>query len=103
MFEKISELAEQAAANASRRQFLGSLGRGAMAAAAAMAGVLAMARPAHAARRTCWANSTVIECRGRLLGSSCSAGNGRRGMCVSDGNIQIAPGVYDCNYCRPKG
>lgn len=103
MFEKISALAEQAATSASRRQFLGRLGRGAMAATAALAGLLAHPSEAQAARRVCWTSSQVIQCRGLPLGSPCTAGNGRPGRCVSDGNVQIAPGVYDCNVCKPKG
>ena len=48
MFEKVSRIAEQAATSASRRQFLGRIGTGAMATAAALAGLLVHAYPARA-------------------------------------------------------
>jgi hypothetical protein len=46
MFEKVSQMAEQAAISTSRRHFLGQLGRGALIAAGAMAGLLAMPQDA---------------------------------------------------------
>jgi len=50
MFDKISRLAEAAATSASvsRRGFLGQLGRGALAAAGVVSGLLLSARAAHA-------------------------------------------------------
>ena len=51
MLEKIGELAEQTATRASRRQFLGRFGRGAMTAAAVVGGLLALPREAQAAKR----------------------------------------------------
>jgi hypothetical protein len=51
MIEKLSQLAEQAATNVSRRQFLGRVGRGAMIAAAAAGGLLAFPAAATAGRR----------------------------------------------------
>ncbi|HZU35794.1 MAG TPA: hypothetical protein VFA18_07795 [Gemmataceae bacterium] len=50
MFDKISRLAEAAATSASvsRRGFLGQLGRGALAAAGVVSGLLFSAREAHA-------------------------------------------------------
>ena len=42
MFDKVSQVAEQTATSTSRRQFLGRLGRGAMLAAAAAGGLLAL-------------------------------------------------------------
>ena len=50
MFEKVSHIAEQAATSASRRQFLGRIGTGAMAAATAFAGLLVHVSPAQAGR-----------------------------------------------------
>ena len=50
MFEKVSRIAERAATSASRRQFLGRIGTGAMATAAACAGLLVHAAPAWAGR-----------------------------------------------------
>jgi len=51
MLEKFNQLAEHAATNVSRRQFLGRFGRGATAAALAAGGLLVFARDASAARR----------------------------------------------------
>jgi hypothetical protein len=51
MFEKLSEIAERSATSASRRQFLGRVGRGAMTTAAVMGGLLAFPEDAQAARR----------------------------------------------------
>ena len=50
MFEKVSQMAEQAATRASRRQFLGRVGRGAMVVAATVGGLLAVPGEAEAAR-----------------------------------------------------
>ena len=73
MLKKISEIAEQAATSASRRQFLGRLGRGAMAAAAALAGLLAASSDAQAARgpQLCGASSTA-PCLGKKQNARCS-------------------------------
>lgn len=106
MLEKFNQLAEQAATNVSRRSFLGRLGRGAMAAAAAAGGLLAFGAGAQAGRagrgaRACWINSANTQCQGVPYGSPCVIDDAP-GTCVSDGNIRIAPGVYDCNYCKPK-
>jgi len=70
MFEKISQIAEHAATNVSRRQFFGSLGRAAMVLAAAAGGLLAMpgaadARPDH----ICSGFSGI--CAGLSAGSGC--------------------------------
>jgi hypothetical protein len=50
MLEKFKQIAEQAASSASRREFLGRLGRGALTAAASVSGVLAFAPQARAGR-----------------------------------------------------
>jgi hypothetical protein len=52
MYERLSQMAEQAASQACRRQFLGALGRAALGAAAAAAAILVSpgtvsARPVH--------------------------------------------------------
>jgi hypothetical protein len=67
MREKFDQLAATAAYGASRREFLGRLGRGAMLAAAAAGGLLAAARPAHAGRcppgtRPCWDKFVGRDC-----------------------------------------
>ena len=74
MFEQISQLAEQTATRASRRQFLGRVGRGAMAAAMAMGGLLAAGADAHAKRRPspiCVGNSEA-QCLGKAEGTPCA-------------------------------
>lgn len=76
MLEKINQMAEQAATNASRRQFLERFGRGAMAAAAAVGGLLAL--PAQAA--TVCGPGSAGQCRGRPVGSVCGTRN-RPGRC----------------------
>ena len=59
MLEKFNQLAEQAATSASRRSFLGRVGRGAMAAVAGLSGLLAFNAHAQAGRqpRICPAGS----------------------------------------------
>jgi hypothetical protein len=64
MFDKLSQFAEQAATNVSRRQFLGSLGRTAAGIAAVLGGVLLLPRDADAAK------ATVRYCKGQV----CPAG-----------------------------
>jgi hypothetical protein len=53
MFEKVSQIAEQAATNVSRRQFLGRFGKGALMLAAALGATLALPGVAHAGRNCC--------------------------------------------------
>jgi len=114
MFEKVSQFAEQAATNASRRRFLGRIGRGAMTAAAGAAGLLVASGAAHAGRRrrrrtvsmfpagVCSTTSTVWDCRGKPVGSRC--GHRRRpGNCAAINAVEVAPGVYDCNSCYIGG
>jgi hypothetical protein len=79
MLEKIGRLAERAATDVSRRQFLAWAGRGAMTAAAAVGGILAL--PAQAQATTaCGANSQTA-CVGKSVGQWCPAGT-RSGVCV---------------------
>jgi hypothetical protein len=79
MLEKIGRIAERAATNVSRRQFLGCVGRGAMALAAAAGGLLAVAAEAQGAT-VCGANSHYA-CRGKTAGQWCALGT-RSGICV---------------------
>jgi hypothetical protein len=51
MFERVSQLAEQAATTVSRRHFLGRFGTGALAAAAFLGSVLGTPTDSQAARR----------------------------------------------------
>ena len=53
MFERVSQLAEQVATNASRRAFLGRLGRVAAGTAGALGGLLLFPEEAQAARKYC--------------------------------------------------
>ncbi len=105
MLDKFNQLAEQAATSVSRRQFLGRFGRGAGAAAAACAGLLACASPAWAAKRIrmCSEFSAQVACRGVPMGSPCLGTNGgsvEEGRCWGP---KISPGVYNCNDCIVKG
>jgi hypothetical protein len=70
LFEKFNLVAEQAATSASRRQFLGRLGRGALVAAAVVGGFLAFGAEAQAGKRVCSTDS-VWNCAGRPVGSQC--------------------------------
>lgn len=74
MFGRVSQMAEQIATSASRREFLGRFGAGALVAAAAIGGVLAIPAAARAGRRprTCGANSEG-SCIGANVGDSCSS------------------------------
>ncbi len=105
MLDKFNQLAEQAATSVSRRQFLGRFGRGAGAAAAACAGLLACASPAWAAKRIrmCSEFSAQVACQGKPYGSPCLGfkdGSLEEGRCWGP---KISPGVYNCNECRVKG
>ena len=106
MFRKVSQAAEQAATNVSRRHFLGRIGRGAGVAAAAFAGLLVHASPAWAGRkktRMCSVFSAAVQCQGLPVGSPCE---GTQGGSVVEGKCsgpKISPGVYNCNDCKTKG
>ena len=109
MFEKVSQVAEQAATNVSRRRFLGRIGRGAGVAAAAFAGLLVHASPAWAGKgtkRVCSEFSVTVTCRGKPYGSfnctSARSGALQPGRCFSDQKA-LSPGVYNCNFCKGKG
>jgi hypothetical protein len=78
MFERLSHIAAQAATNVSRREFVSSLGRGALAAAAALGGLLALSADAEAARG-CPNGRVKVNCteRGRKRGTLCCPPNYR--------------------------
>jgi hypothetical protein len=92
MLEKFGQLAEQAATNVSRRQFLGRFGRGAMFVAAAAGGMLAipgLARGGRRPPRVC-DNFSEGECNGSIEGDPCGfegrctiRGKGNTCLCVS--------------------
>src|SRR5262245_3261566 len=94
MLEKVSQSAEKLATTTSRREFLGRIGGRAMAAAAALGGLLALPAIAKAGRRNvlCGTNSS-IWCYTHTVGAPC--GNG--GKCTV-----IKGTVNDC-YCRDPG
>lgn len=82
MLEQFSQLAERVATSASRRQFLGQLGRGAMLVAAAAGGLLALPAGSHGGRRApraCDADSWAT-CQGSVEGDSCLTNEGY-GVC----------------------
>ena len=83
MFEKISQMAEQCAGGVSRRQFLGRMGRLALAVAAGAAGILSLPAVSQAAGRpprVCSANS-FPSCAGLPEGTACFADDAF-GRCV---------------------
>lgn len=99
MLEKVSQLAEQAATNASRRQFLGRLGRAAAGAAGILGGLLLVPADAHAARRPprlCSENS-FGGCAGLYEGSSCFQERAF-GRCVGTKRKGDKGTITDC-YC----
>ena len=92
MLERFSQLAARAAANVSRRQFLGRLGAGAAAWAVAIGAVLAAPESAQAGGRKglpCGSGS-VSGCQYRNTGDSCTASFGCFGRCA------YVKGTTDC-------
>jgi hypothetical protein len=99
VFEKLNQIAEHAAANASRREFMGRLGRGAMAAAATVAGILAFVDEAEAGGQTVACCGGTARCRQpaancRLL-SSCWRHQGSRSKYC----LWICNGRRRTTYC----
>jgi len=76
LFEKFNLVAEHAATSASRRQFLGRLGRGALIAAGAVGGFLAFGSEAQAGRSKVCGTDSVWNCAGRVQGSLCGTPSG---------------------------
>jgi hypothetical protein len=74
MLEKVSQLAECAATNVSRRQFLGRFGHGAMVVAAAAGGMLTCPSAAEAARGRCCCNFSTRDCYRRSRNDACNFG-----------------------------
>ena len=62
MFNKISDTAEKLVTNASRRHFLGSLGRWAGVTALALGGALAFTGEAHAGSKPCYSSTGKYQC-----------------------------------------
>jgi hypothetical protein len=80
MFEKFGQAAEQVATSVSRRQFLGRLGGAALAAAAAVGGLLAIPDVAQAQGGVCGPQS-FVTCRGRPFNSPCIVPRFLQGHC----------------------
>ena len=95
MLERISQLAEEAATNVSRRQFLGRLGGLALGVAAAAGGLLSLTTVAQAGRRQtlCSPFYSTSSCVNNLVGGPCGSG----GKCTA------AKGTVDHCYCRDPG
>jgi hypothetical protein len=118
MFERVSKAAEQAASGASRRQFLGRLGRGALIAAGAVAGYVAFGSEAQAGRCRC---TTDANCpRGYICQAGrcvkgvrppqvCGTGSDNYCLGLAEGaycQIGTTPGICagaPACYCRPTG
>ena len=100
MLEKVSQLAEQAATSVSRRQFLGRIGKGSAAAAAALAGLLVLPAATRAGRGggVCTTES-VGSCRGLPVNSPCIVTTGVEGRCAVTTKVD---GVWYC-HCRVPG
>lgn len=97
MFDKLSQAAEQMATSASRREFLGRFGRGAMAAAAALGGVLALPGLSTAGRKPPYVcpGDSYTGCIGQVEGSPCLGSLGITGTCRrvrQKGNLSTACG-----------
>ncbi len=83
MLEKIGQMAERAATSVSRRQFLGGIGRGAAALAAAVAGVLAVSGAAHGGKPVPWcSHNSAFSCGGALVGAECYSSTEGPGKCT---------------------
>jgi hypothetical protein len=92
MFEKVSQMAEHVATRASRRDFLGRLGRSAMIVAGVVAGF--GTRPCAAARKpsVCPEGTRLVACSG-------NGGRGCKGkMCCPDGTSCKCLPFCNC-YC----
>jgi hypothetical protein len=99
MFEKLVEVAERSATRASRRQFLGRIGRGALAAAGVVGGFLAFGLEAQAGRRKPGCTSDANCPRGHIcVGGRCI--KGVRGQACGVGSDQYCSGLVEGAYCQ---
>ena len=99
MLKKVTEIAEQAVTNVSRRQFFGWLGRGAVASATVLGGFLAVSREASAGRKAPQLCLPASHQDCSAVGQRC--GPGLRGTCVSVDRKDKSESVL-CS-CRIKG
>jgi hypothetical protein len=81
MLLKVSRVAEQMATTASRREFLGRLGQGALTVAATLGGLLALPGAAEAGRIAACDLGSVGYCRGKKQGDRCRVGR-YSGICL---------------------
>jgi hypothetical protein len=100
MFEKLSEIAERSATRASRRQFLGRVGRGALVAASALGGFLAFGSETRAGKRNRRCTSDANCPRGYI----CEDGRCVKGVrppqaCSTDSNAACV-GKVEGQWCR---
>jgi len=97
MFERVGQLAEQAATNLSRRDFLARLSQAAAGAAGALGGLLLTLADAQAARKpkACGASSAAA-CQGLNVGDPCIDA-GIDGRCV-----EARPKACGCVQSFPK-
>jgi hypothetical protein len=95
MFENLSQFAERAVSNVSRRKFLGSLGRAAILLAAAAGGLLAIPGETEAAPRVCDNSTSESACWYKRVGDRCLYGHGGIGKC------RAARGMVAC-YCSER-
>ena len=98
MFESVSQAAEHIATRASRREFLGRLGRGAMVAAATLGGVLALPAVSQGGRKPtlCGAESTA-SCSGKNVGDVCF--EEFTGVCRA--SMRSGPACF-CDFKTPR-
>src|SRR5262245_18495871 len=94
MFEKVNQMAERAATDVSRREFIGRLGRASMKVAATAGGLLALPAIVNAGRQAIWCSPTSSSylCTNSLIGGPC--GNGK---CTA------YKGTVNHCYCRDPG
>jgi hypothetical protein len=90
MIEKVNQIAQQMAIRASRRQFLGRLGRGALVAAGAISGFLAFGAEAQAGKPKVCGTDSAWQCAGRPVGS----------LCGTPSRPSRCKGAPDCT-CQP--
>ena len=101
MFEKISHIAEQAATNVSRRQFLGRFGRSAAVTVTALGGFLTLPAVTQGGKRVQHCSSgSSWGCVGKTVGAGCDGGN-RGSKCQPRDKHDKSPTVW-C-YCDIKG
>jgi hypothetical protein len=99
MFEKLVEVAERSVTRASRRQFLGRVGRGALVAAGVLGGFLAFGSETQAEKRKRRCTSDADCPRGYICnGSQCV--KGVRNQACGTGSDNYCAGLVAGAYCQ---